>query len=128
VSRPAASTPQVRSPDRLLEPDRQHERPAAPVRGGRRRGGEALRQSSITCRSQSRLFVVGGRDGLKTLNTVECYDPIHRVWSPVPPMATHRHGGPRWPPRRHPRAGRVRAGGAALRRGGPRRMELPQHC
>ena len=41
---------------------------------------------------ESRLFVVGGRDGLKTLNTVECYDPIHRVWSPVPSMSTHRHG------------------------------------
>ena len=36
--------------------------------------------------------MVGGRDGLKTLNTVECYDPIHRVWSPVPSMSTHRHG------------------------------------
>ena len=32
------------------------------------------------------------RDGLKTLNTVESYDPIHRVWTPVPPMSTHRHG------------------------------------
>ena len=39
-----------------------------------------------------RLFVVGGRDGLKTLNTVECYDPRKKTWSLMPPMATHRHG------------------------------------
>ena len=38
------------------------------------------------------LYVVGGRDGLKTLNTVECYDPKRKTWSLLPPMATHRHG------------------------------------
>lgn len=39
-----------------------------------------------------RLYVVGGRDGLKTLNTVECYNPRSNTWSVMPPMATHRHG------------------------------------
>lgn len=40
----------------------------------------------------SNLYVVGGRDGLKTLNTVECYNPRTKQWSPVPSMSTHRHG------------------------------------
>lgn len=39
-----------------------------------------------------RLYVVGGRDGLKTLNTVECYNPHSKTWSVLPPMSTHRHG------------------------------------
>lgn len=39
-----------------------------------------------------KLFVVGGRDGLKTLNTVECYNPRSKTWSVMPPMSTHRHG------------------------------------
>ena len=39
-----------------------------------------------------RLYVVGGRDGLKTLNTVECYDAKKKTWMMMPPMATHRHG------------------------------------
>ena len=39
---------------------------------------------------EGKLFVVGGRDGLKTLNTVECYDPLSRMWSAVTPMITHR--------------------------------------
>ena len=39
-----------------------------------------------------KLFVVGGRDGLKTLNTVECYDPKKKTWTLMPPMSTHRHG------------------------------------
>lgn len=39
-----------------------------------------------------RLYVVGGRDGLKTLNTVECYNPQSKTWSVMPPMSTHRHG------------------------------------
>jgi kelch-like protein 1/4/5 len=38
------------------------------------------------------LFIVGGRDGLKTLNTVECYNPITAQCSPVTSMNTHRHG------------------------------------
>ncbi|EAW59621.1 hCG1642739, partial [Homo sapiens] len=37
-------------------------------------------------------YVVGGRDGLKTLNTVECYNPKTKTGSVVPPMSTHRHG------------------------------------
>lgn len=39
-----------------------------------------------------RLLVVGGRDGLKTLNTVECLDLTSGTWSLLPPMNTHRHG------------------------------------
>ena len=39
---------------------------------------------------EGKLFVVGGRDGLKTLNTVECYDPTSRNWTVVTPMSTHR--------------------------------------
>ena len=41
---------------------------------------------------EGKLFVVGGRDGLKTLNTVESYDPVTRMWSSTSPMITHRHG------------------------------------
>lgn len=40
----------------------------------------------------NKLYVVGGRDGLKTSNMVECYDPLTKVWSTMPPMSTHRHG------------------------------------
>lgn len=40
----------------------------------------------------SKLYVVGGRDGLKTSNMVECYNPDNNVWSTMPPMSTHRHG------------------------------------
>lgn len=40
----------------------------------------------------NKLYVVGGRDGLKTSNMVECYNPISKVWSTMPPMSTHRHG------------------------------------
>lgn len=40
----------------------------------------------------NKLYVVGGRDGLKTSNMVECYNPINKVWSTMPPMSTHRHG------------------------------------
>jgi len=39
-----------------------------------------------------RLYVVGGRDGLKTLNTVECFNPRNRFWSGMPSMSTRRHG------------------------------------
>jgi len=38
------------------------------------------------------LFVVGGRDGLKTLNTVECFDPKKKQWTMMTSMGTHRHG------------------------------------
>nr|UZC49351.1 kelch-like protein [Carassius auratus]WEX30160.1 Kelch-like protein 4-B [Carassius auratus] len=40
----------------------------------------------------NKLYVVGGRDGLKTSNMVECYNPVTKVWSTMPPMSTHRHG------------------------------------
>ena len=41
---------------------------------------------------EEKLVVVGGRDGLKTLNTVESFDPKTSSWSQLPPMSTHRHG------------------------------------
>lgn len=40
----------------------------------------------------NKLYVVGGRDGLKTSNMVECYNPVNKVWSTMLPMSTHRHG------------------------------------
>lgn len=41
---------------------------------------------------EDKLYIVGGRDGLKTLNTVECFDPKKKSWNLMPPMSTHRHG------------------------------------
>lgn len=40
----------------------------------------------------SKLFIVGGRDGLKTLNSVECFNNKTNSWTSLPPVATHRHG------------------------------------
>ncbi len=37
-------------------------------------------------------YLLGGREGLKTLNTVEAYDWNRQVWTPVTNMNTHRHG------------------------------------
>ena len=39
-----------------------------------------------------KLFIVGGRDGLKTLNTVDCFDPQTKEKTAVTPMNIHRHG------------------------------------
>ena len=39
-----------------------------------------------------RLFIVGGRDGYKTLNSVECYNFNSGSWQSMPPLSTHRHG------------------------------------
>lgn len=39
-----------------------------------------------------KLIVAGGRDGLKTLNTVECFDFATQTWSVLPAMTIHRHG------------------------------------
>ena len=39
-----------------------------------------------------KLIVAGGRDGLKTLNSVECFDFVSQTWSVLPPMTIHRHG------------------------------------
>ena len=38
------------------------------------------------------LFLLGGRDGLMTLNNVECYDPKCDKWETLTSMLTHRHG------------------------------------
>lgn len=40
----------------------------------------------------NKLYIVGGRDGLKTSNTVECFNPVTKAWTVMPPMSTHRHG------------------------------------
>ncbi|CBY19239.1 unnamed protein product [Oikopleura dioica] len=40
----------------------------------------------------NKLLVVGGRDGYKTLNSVECYDFATKSWKSMPPLSTHRHG------------------------------------
>lgn len=40
---------------------------------------------------EGKLYVVGGRDGLKTLNTVECFDVKAKTWTNLPPMSTHRY-------------------------------------
>ncbi|XP_054722867.1 kelch-like protein 5 [Uloborus diversus] len=39
-----------------------------------------------------RLYAAGGRDGLKTLNLLECYDFDQGAWSARRSMFTHRHG------------------------------------
>lgn len=38
------------------------------------------------------IYVVGGRDGLRTLNTVDKYNPFTGEWSTVTSMCTPRHG------------------------------------
>jgi hypothetical protein len=38
------------------------------------------------------LYIVGGRDGLKTLNNVDRFDIKKESWSPISLMLTHRHG------------------------------------
>ncbi|XKL62121.1 hypothetical protein PGB90_001954 [Kerria lacca] len=40
----------------------------------------------------SKICIVGGRDGLKTLNTAECFDLKAMAWTNLPPMSTSRHG------------------------------------
>jgi hypothetical protein len=39
-----------------------------------------------------KLYIVGGRDGPKSLSTVECYDLITDTWTLCPRMITNRHG------------------------------------
>ena len=39
-----------------------------------------------------KLFIVGGRDGYKTLNSVECFNLNTKSWQSMPPLSTHRHG------------------------------------
>ena len=36
------------------------------------------------------IVVMGGIDGRKTLNSVECFDLIHQVWDELPPMIDPR--------------------------------------
>ena len=40
----------------------------------------------------SRIYVVGGRNGLRTLNTVDSYDPVSNYWESAVPMCSYRHG------------------------------------
>lgn len=39
-----------------------------------------------------KLIICGGRDGLKTLNSVDCLDLNSMTWTQLGPMTTHRHG------------------------------------
>ena len=39
-----------------------------------------------------KLYMVGGRNGLRTLNSVDSYDPATNVWETVSPMCSFRHG------------------------------------
>lgn len=41
---------------------------------------------------QNKLIIVGGREGLKTLNSVECFDMTTLNWTTLASMNTHRHG------------------------------------
>ena len=38
------------------------------------------------------VYVVGGRDGLRTLDVVQQFDVGSRAWASVTAMNTHRHG------------------------------------
>jgi len=38
------------------------------------------------------VYVVGGRDGLRTLDVVQVFDVSSRSWSSISAMNTHRHG------------------------------------
>lgn len=40
----------------------------------------------------SRIYVVGGRNGLRTLNSVDSYNPATNEWESIPPMCSYRHG------------------------------------
>ena len=40
----------------------------------------------------SHIYIVGGRNGLLTLNTVDCFDSVANTWISVPPMCSYRHG------------------------------------
>lgn len=40
----------------------------------------------------NKLYVIGGRDGLKTLNTVDYFDVQNKAWGSIPSMSTPRHG------------------------------------
>lgn len=42
--------------------------------------------------SNDKVYIVGGRDGLKTLNTVRCFDAAKKEWEFVASMTTPRHG------------------------------------
>ena len=40
----------------------------------------------------ARIYIVGGRNGLRTLNSVDSYDPATNFWESIPPMCSYRHG------------------------------------
>ena len=40
----------------------------------------------------SKIYVVGGRNGLRTLNTVDCFNPVTCSWEASVPMCSYRHG------------------------------------
>jgi len=46
----------------------------------------------LAARRPCQVYVVGGRDGLRTLDVVQSLDVQSRAWSNVTAMNTHRHG------------------------------------
>lgn len=66
----------------------------------RKRQWKLLCHSQAACRRlqfgvavlDSKVYVVGGRNGLRTLNTVDCYNPATGTWDSVTPMCSYRHG------------------------------------
>ena len=59
-----------------------------------------LRNSQVTFKRlqfgvealNSEIYVVGGRNGLQTINTVDRYNPVSNTWLPIPSMCSYRHG------------------------------------
>lgn len=49
-------------------------------------------QYAVAVTGSGKLYVVGGRDGLKTLNCVDSFDPHTGRWSAEPCLETPRHG------------------------------------
>ncbi len=59
-------------------------RPVGEMSGRRQQFGVAVVDGKV--------LVVGGRDGLKTLNSFECWQPDSGQWTQMPSMSTGRHG------------------------------------
>lgn len=59
-----------------------------------------ISRSPVACRRlqfgvavlSSKIYVVGGRNGLRTLNSVDCYNPVTNSWESITPMCSYRHG------------------------------------
>ncbi len=40
----------------------------------------------------AKIYIVGGRNGLRTLNSVDCFNPLTNNWEACVPMCSYRHG------------------------------------